>query len=337
MKRIILLFAFAAFLISSKAFASPYGYRDYMRPYEDGTPVFKKDELTILMNVDFQVEVYRPIGPKTTTSTDIIYNDAEIKTTVRYDLGDGQYIVGHADIDAYKGVGSASYRTSPLGQGDDVWTGIGNKYVLLKIGRFATPSAYFGASMAAEGAYSGIFSRGLYPILQSDQSIALYTKPAKGWMANACYILKDEFTTTHNPAFDLAITHFTKDGLYVQGMFQREDPFTAYGLTSVYKPGEFGIGASWSNKTTDGQNYEAVVIKDVPIGNDDAFTLHIGYGYKNYDNQVLKDVRGWYANVFYVLPQAKNVNVFAQIANSNELTGGIESGISYVTGMRITL
>lgn len=337
MKKTLLAILLAVFLLPSSLFALPYGYREYMRPYEDGIPVYQKDNLTISLNTDFQVELYRPIGAKNTTTTDVSYNDAEIKTTVRYDLGDGTYVIGHADVDAYKGVGSASYRTSPLGQGDDVWTGIGNEHMLLKMGRFATPSAYFGASMAAEGPYSGIFSRGLFPILQSDQSVALYTKPAKGWMANGVYILRDEFTGSKNSAVDIAVTHFTKDGIYVQAMYQHENPFTAYGLTTVYKPGTFGAGASWSNKTTDGQVYEAVVIKDIPIGNGDSFTFHAGYGYKNFNSSTTKDIRGWYANTFYVLPQAKNVNVFAQISSSNELSGGVETGVSFVTGMRITL
>lgn len=337
MKKTLLAILLAVFLIPSTLFALPYGYREYMRPYENGIPVFKQDNLTIFLNTDIQTELYRPIGPKNTTTTDVSYNDAEIKTTVRYDLGDGKYIIGHADVDCYKGVGSSSYRTQPLGQGDDVWWGIGNEHALVKIGRFATPSAYFGASMAAEGSYTGIFSRGLFPILQSDQSIALYTKPAPGWMANGVYILRDEFTGSKKSAVDVAVTHFTKDGLYVQAMYQHEEPFTAYGVTTVYKPGMTGVGASWSNKTTDAQVYQAVIIRDVPFGNGDAFTFHAGYGYKNYDNPATKDVHGWYSNVFYVLPQAKNVNVFFQIMSSNELSGGAETGVSYATGARITL
>ena len=337
MKKTLLAILLAAFLIPAKLFANPYGYREYMRPYEDGIPVYQKDNLTIFMNTDIQVELYRPIGAKTTTNTNVSYNDAEIKTTVRYDLGDDQYIVGHADIDAYRGVGNASYRTEPLASGDDVWLGIGNKVALLKMGRFATPSAYFGASMAVEGPYSGLFSRGLYPILQSDQSIALYTKPAKGWMANACYIVANEFDVKKNSAVDVAVTHFSPSGLYVQAMYQHQEPFTAYGLTSVYKPNDLGLGLSWSNKTTDAQVYQVSIIKDVSIGHGDAFTWHAGYGYKNYDNQTTKDVSGWYTNAFYVLPQAKNVNVFAQIGSSNELVGAVETGVSYVMGMRITL
>ena len=353
-KTILVLLAFL--LMPITLFASPYGYRDYMRPYGEGTAVFKQDNVTIFLNTDIQVQLARPMGVSSTTNTIISYNDAEIKTTVKYDLGDGDYVVGHADIDAYRGVGTALYRTEPQAVGDDVWVGIGNKNILLKIGRFATPSSYAGASMAVEGPQSGIFSRGLYPILQSDQSIGLYTYPAKGWMINGVYIIENEFTPTKGGSYDIAVTHFTTDGLYFQGFLQHEsvvfDPVTqkaaalyclptssysAYGLTGAYKPKTLGLSASWSNRENDAQVYEATLIKDISIGNGDAFTLHVGYGYKNYNAVTTKDISGWYGNVMYVLPQAKNVNVFAQISSTDETVSGVKTGLGFVTGMRITL
>lgn len=342
----------------SVSIAKPYTVRDYYRPYGEGTAIFKKDNLTVFLNTDIQVELYRPMGVDASTETSVNYNDVELKHTIRYDLSDGKYIMAKADVDVVKGVGMSTFRTTAEGVGDDAWLGIGNKHALLKMGRFAAPSCYFGASMAVEGPTSGIFSRGLYPVLQSDQSIGLYTTPAKGWMVNAAYMLNNELDYYKDQnyykgdVFDMQVTHYTRSGLYMQAMLQHSNAqvdtkelpsyiptsnsYTAYGLTAFYKPGDTGFGGSFSNKEHDGQVYQATLIHDIHFGNGDGATIHVGYGRKEYDTLV-DSVDGWYTNVMYVIPEASNVNVFAQIMQTSEQTEGVDHKIGFVTGMRVTL
>lgn len=356
----------ALFLLPMTSHAKTYGVRDYYRPYGEGTAIFTKDNLTVYLNTDIQVELYRPMGVDNSTETQVNFNDVELKHTIKYDLSDGKYIMAKADIDVYKGVGMDSFRTTPQGVGDDAWLGIGNKWALLKIGRFASPSCYFGASMAVEGPTSGIFSRGLYPVLQSDQSIGLYTTPAKGWMANAAYILNNELDYYKDQnyykgdVFDMQVTHYTRSGWYAQAMFQQsnvqadtkvlpiylpsEQSWMAYGLTVFYKPGDTGFGGSYSHKDNDGEVYQATLIQDIHFCGNDGATIHVGYGRKEYETPQgtvpslqYDSVDGWYANIMYVIPEASNVNVFAQVMTSNEKIEGQDTGLGFVTGMRITL
>lgn len=350
----------ALFLLPMTSHAKTYGVRDYYRPYGEGTAIFTKDNLTVYLNTDIQVELYRPMGSNDGTETTVRYNDVELKHTIKYDLGNGRYVMAKADIDVVKGVGMSTFRTSPEGVGDDAWLGIGNNVALLKMGRFASPSCYFGASMAVEGPTSGIFSRGLYPVLQSDQSIGLYTTPAKGWIVNAAYMLNNELDYykdsdyAKGDVFDMQVTHYTRSGIYVQAMLQHsnaqkdtkelpsylpaEKSYTAYGLTAFYKPGKTGFGGSFSDKENDGQVYQATLIQDISFCNGtDGATIHVGYGRKEYEDVTKEAVSGFYANIMYVLPEASNVNVFAQVMTTDEKVAGEKSNLGFVTGMRITL
>lgn len=359
MKKTIIAMLMALFVLPSVTQAKPYTVRDYYRPYGVGTAIFKKDNLTVFLNTDIQVELYRPMGVDESTETQVNFNDVELKHTIRYDLPNGRYVMAKADVDVYKGVGTDAFRTNPQGVGDDAWVGIGNNWALLKMGRFAAPSCYFGASMAVEGPVSGIFSRGLYPVMQSDQSIGLYTTPTKGWMVNVAYMLNNELDYykdqdyAKGDVFDMQITHYTRTGWYAQAMFQHsnaednpetrpvympaEKSWTAYGLTVFYKPGDTGVGGSYSHKQHDGEVFQATLIQDIHFGSNDGATIHVGYGARERESSDVQSINGWYANIMYVIPEASNVNVFAQVMTTNEKVDNNDTGVGFVTGMRVTL
>ena len=56
-------------------------------------------------------------------------------------------------------------------------------------------------------------------------------------------------------------------------------------------------------------------------------------GNKEEDNA--DDITEWYANVTYKFPAAKNVSVFAEIAQSDEEQGTEDADMGFLAGMRV--
>jgi hypothetical protein len=66
---------------------------------------------------------------------------------------------------------------------------------------------------------------------------------------------------------------------------------------------------------------------------DVASTTGVALGMRNYDEDVtgFEDVTEWYANVTYKFPAAKNVRLFAEIAD----TDADDADMGYLAGMRV--
>jgi hypothetical protein len=60
-------------------------------------------------------------------------------------------------------------------------------------------------------------------------------------------------------------------------------------------------------------------------------------GNKDSDENGFKDITEWYANVTYKFPQAKNVSVFAEVANSDLEENGKEVDMGMLAGLRVKL
>jgi hypothetical protein len=74
--------------------------------------------------------------------------------------------------------------------------------------------------------------------------------------------------------------------------------------------------------------FVAVPIKPVTLG--------AGYVTLDPDNEAEEDITGWYANVIYKVPTAKNIRLFAEVADSDEKdSDGEDFDMGYLVGLRI--
>jgi predicted porin len=155
---------------------------------------------------------------------------------------------------------------------------------------------------------------------------------------DASYEMEAEGEDSENGEyFDLfASTEFA--GLTLGAAYQNATPsigaedFDTWGVSASYDFDIASIGADYS--VTDETNVQAEqTLLNVVTTFDVASTTGVALGMRNYDEDVtgFEDVTEWYANVTYKFPAAKNVRLFAEIAD----TDADDADMGYLAGMRV--
>ncbi|WP_303291188.1 porin [Marinobacter sp. SS5-14b] len=105
-----------------------------------------------------------------------------------------------------------------------------------------------------------------------------------------------------------------------------------WGLSASYDFGFMNLAADYSSTDEDSvetTQYNVAAVFAVASTTDVA----VGMGNKEEDNA--DDITEWYANVTYKFPAAKNVSVFAEIAQSDEEQGTEDADMGFLAGMRV--
>lgn len=286
--------------------------------------VYEKDGFTYKLNGDFQVQLRQKIGKDKRAEVD--YDDLELKNYVSYELGNDLTAFGRLDFgfkdsaeddengsnleEAYVGIkyGVASFSFGKQNFATDEF-GIEEAYEVADIDedRFDDTGTDGDDTIRIDIELDNVYIAASHEMKSSDGALDSKGKVIPG--KDGEYY--DLFVATELAGLELAAA-------YQQAKeFGASDSLNTWGVSASYDFGFMNLAADYSMtddkpSNADIAQYNVAAVFAVASTTDVA----VGMGNVDDDNKA-DDVTEWYANVTYKFPKAKNVSVFAEIADSD--------------------
>lgn len=287
--------------------------------------IYEKDGFTYKLNGDFQIQLRKKIGNDTNEYVD--FDDLELKNYVSYDLGDDMKAFGRLDFD-FKDHANGKEVNKPI---EEAYVGLQYGVVSASIGKQNFASDEFGIEEAYELDIEDRFDdQGT----DGDDTIRVDVDLDNVFVA-ASYEMEAEDkvgpTAVKGEYFDLFVS--TKvAGLELAAAYQQFSPIggdseDTYGVSAAYDFGFMSLGADYSTTDDVADQLNVAAVFSV------ASTTDIAIGLVDIDWEAAgeEDATEWYANVTYKFPSAKNVSVFAEIADSDL----DDTDMGFLAGMRV--
>ena len=301
MKKLILATAIAGLTASTVATAAT---------------VYEKDDLTLSVQGDYQVQLYQEIGDD--KDLDVNYDDLELKFGAVYNLSNGMTAFGQLDLD-WNGQGD--------GFGDaDSDEIIDEAYVGLKMGGFTTSLGrqYWGSDdFGVEKAYE-MNGGTAFGITGGNDTIKFGYESSR-FNATLSHDLEDN---DDEKATDLFVS--TKFGPAKVGLAYQDyqeapgtDSVETTGIMASFDVGRANVGIDYS--TNDDVDYTNAAVS-FPIRGKTSAAI----GATLVSPDVGDDATQWYLNATHKLHD--NVSVFAEIGD-NDVDN---TDVGYLTGMQVT-
>lgn len=316
--------------------------------------VYEKDGFTYKLNGDFQVQMRQAIGVD--ERAEVEYDDLELKNYVSYDLGNGLTGFGRVDF-GFKKAAEDDQRGSNL---EESYVGLKYGVASFSFGKQNFASYEFGIEEAYEvktideDRFDGTGTDG-------DDTVRLDVELDNVYIA-ASHEMKSSdgqddgkggtIDGIDGEYYDLFVGTDIA-GLELAAAYQQYRPVTdavngdsvgTYGVSAAYDFGFMSLAADYSVSDwtkDDDQNvswteedmtqYNVAAVFGVASTTDVA----VGVGNKDSDVDGYKDVTEWYANVTYKFPEAKNVRVFAEVADSDLKKSNKEVDMGMLAGLRV--
>jgi len=284
--------------------------------------IYEKDGFTYKLNGDFQVQMRQSIGVD--ERADVDFDDLELKNYVSYDLGNDLTAFGRVDF------GFKDYANGKDADDRDL---LEEAYVGMKYGvasfsfgkqnfagdEFGIEEAYE-VETIDEDRFDGIGTDG-------DDTVRVDIELDKVYIAASHNMATDDeefydlFVGTEIAGLELAAAYqqYRPVDTALDG-----DSVGTYGISAAYDFGFISLAADysvsdWTDDDTVSWTEEDMTQYNVAAVFAVASTTDVAVGMGNKDSDVdgYKDVTEWYANVTYKFPEAKNVSVFAEVADSD--------------------
>lgn len=298
MKKLVLATAVAAIATSANA-----------------ATVYEGNGLTYKLDGVIKVQLRQKIGDD--QPQDIEFDDLEIRNFASYDLGNDMTAFGRLDY-SFDDTGSTG------GKLEEGYVGLGFGATEVLVGKTTTPGNNFGVEKAYEGAGT------VLPLTSSDDSIQVSTSVGPVSVAAAYDMAaKTSADSVNDRGFDLLVEG-SFDALSVQAAYQSyatagAKATDAWGLAVSFDAGMADFGVDYSDLEDTSSAY------NVAAGFAVAPTTSIKVGLQNEDLDTGAETTYYYANLTYAFPAAKNVSVFAEIADSD--ANNVDMG--YLAGMQV--
>jgi predicted porin len=299
--------------------------------------IYEKDGFTYKLNGDFQVQMRQAIGND--ERAEVEYDDLELKNYVSYDLGNNLAAFGRLDF-GFKNAAEKNENGSNL---EEAYVGLKYNVVSFSFGKQNFASDEFGIEEAYEiktideDRFDDTGTKGddtLRVDLELDNVyVALsHEMDARDDGAGIDGEYYDVFVATDIADLTLAAAY------QVNNPAGSADSRDTYGVSASYDFGFMNLAADYSvtddnNTDFETKQYNIAAVFGVASTTDVA----VGMGNKDSDENGFKDITEWYANVTYKFPQAKNVSVFAEVANSDLEENGKEVDMGMLAGLRVKL
>ena len=292
--------------------------------------IYKKDGFTYKLKGDLQIQLRQENGAD--KDLDVEYDDLEIKNAVSYEINDNMKAFGELDF-GFKD--AADKKADPAIE--EAYVGLQFNTVKVLMGLTDTAADGFGI-------YGGIESYGKDDAfhakgnMKSDDLIMV-----KGAFDNFNFVVSTElegesedsaetdFASSIEARADYSISGFTL-GLGYQAVDMGDfaaDDIDIMGVSAAYSMDMFTVAADYSVADYGSNDYS--VINICASAKVDAYT--IGAGYKIMDDDAEADeIAGYYANVQYKFPAAKNVKVFAEVGGTDEED---KDDLGFLTGLQV--
>ena len=290
--------------------------------------IYEKDGFTYKLNGDFQVQFRQ--DPGVDQNAEIEFDDLELKNYVSYDLGNGLTGFGRLDF----GFKDAAEDKADAGALEEAYVGMKYGVASFSFGKQNFASDEFGI----EESYEDVLGEDQFDNVSTDgdDTLRLDVELDAVYLAASYEMDAEGENSANGEYFDLfASTEFA--GLTLAVAYQNATPaigaedFDTWGVSASYDFDIATIAADYS--VTDETNTRAEqTLLNVATTFDVASTTGVALGIRNYEeDNASDDINEWYANVTYKFPAAKNVSLFAEIAD----TDADNSDLGYLAGMRV--
>jgi predicted porin len=308
--------------------------------------VYEKDGFTYKLNGDFQVQMREAIGVD--ERAEVEYDDLELKNYVSYDLGNGLTGFGRLDF-GFKDAAEDDKNGSNL---EEAYVGLKYGVAAFSFGKQNFASDEFGIEEAYEvetideDRFDGTGTDG-------DDTVRLDVELDNVYIAASHEMdARDDNDGIDGEYYDLFVgTEIV--GLELAAAYQQYRPVDTaldgdsvgtYGISAAYDFGFMSLAAdysvsdwtkdddqsvSWTEEDMTQYNVAAV------FGVASTTDVAVGMGNKDSDVDGYEDVTEWYANVTYKFPEAKNVRVFAEVADSDLKKNNEEVDMGMLAGLRV--
>lgn len=298
--------------------------------------VYEKDGFTYKLNGDFQVQFRQATGVD--ERAEVEFDDLELKNYVSYDLGNDLTAFGRLDF-GFKDAAEKDENGSNL---EEAFVGLKYGVASFSFGKQNFASDEFGIEEAIEvedideDRFDGTGTDGDDTIRIDIELENLYIaashemKTTDGATSGIDGEYYDLFVATELAGLELAAAYQQLKE------FGASDTMNTWGVSASYDFGFMSLAADYS-MTDDKPNNADIAQYNVAAVFAVASTTDVAVGMGNVDDDnEADDVTEWYANVTYKFPEAKNVSVFAEIAQSDvENSAGEDADMGFLAGMRV--
>ncbi|WP_226609762.1 porin [Marinobacter nauticus] len=290
--------------------------------------VYEKDGFTYKLNGDFQIQFRQATGFD--ERAEVEYDDMELKNYVAYDLGNDLTAFGRLDV-GYKKAAEGSQDASNL---EEAYVGLKYGVASFSFGKQDFAGDEFGIEEAYEvetideDRFDGVETAGDDTIRVDIELENVYIAASHEMdAADQDGEYYDLFVATELAGLELAAAYQQSRAA---GAAESAD---TWGVSASYDFGFMNLAADYSS--TDEDDFETTQYNLAAVFAV-AATTDVALGMGNKEEDDADDVTEWYANVTYKFPAAKNVSVFAEIAQSDlEDDAGDDADMGFLAGMRV--
>jgi len=290
--------------------------------------VYEKDGFTYKLNGDFQIQFRQATGFD--ERAEVEYDDMELKNYVAYDLGNDLTAFGRLDV-GYKKAAEGSQDASNL---EEAYVGLKYGVTSFSFGKQDFAGDEFGIEEAYEvetideDRFDGVETAGDDTIRVDIELENVYIAASHEMdAADQDGEYYDLFVATELAGLELAAAYQQSRAA---GAAESAD---TWGVSASYDFGFMNLAADYSS--TDEDDFETTQYNLAAVFAV-AATTDVALGMGNKEEDDADDITEWYANVTYKFPAAKNVSVFAEIAQSDlEDASGDDADMGFLAGMRV--
>lgn len=290
------------------------------------TTVYEQDGFSYKVNGDLQVQMRQDIGDDENLGVD--FDDLELKNHVSYDLNNDLTAFGRVDF------GFKDYANQDdAGEEDlleEAYVGIAYGVTSFSFGKQNFAGDEFGVEEAIESPLDEdqFDAQGT----DGDDTLRVDVDLDNVYVA-ASYEMEAEGTDSEGDEFIDLFAATEVAGLTLAGAYQQRTPINGdsvdtFGVSAGYDFDIAALAADYSVSDDDGTD---TTLYNVATTFDVTSTTGVAVGMQNQEVDGNEDVTGWYANVTYKFPAAKNVRLFAEIADTDE----DQTDMGYLAGMRV--
>ena len=300
--------------------------------------IYEKDGFTYKLNGDFQIQMRQAIGND--ERAEVEYDDLELKNYVSYDLGNDLTAFGRLDF-GFKKAAKDNERGSNL---EEAYIGLKYNVVSFSFGKQTFASDKFGIEEAYElKTIGGDLFNDAGTDVNGDDTLRIDVE-----LDNVYIVVSHEMDAGDDGEeridgeyYDAFIATDIAD-LTLAAAYQLNNPADSansrdtYGVSASYDFGFMNLAADYSvidvnNTDFETKQYNIAAVFGVASTTDVA----VGMGNEDSDENGFESITEWYANVTYKFPQARNVSVFAEIANSDLENNGQEVDMGMLAGLHV--
>jgi predicted porin len=291
--------------------------------------VVEKDNFKYEIKGDLQIQLRQDPGDD--QDMDLEYDDLEIKNKVSYKLTDTLKAFGGLDFGFKDAADKSNDDEDP--HLEEAYLGMNINDFKIFFGKTGSAVDEFGVTASLETIVADdAFDE--FGAVDGDDLIGVSGEFAGmvSFLATYEIAAESEKSDENGEFFDIMVG-LDINNFGIGTAYQSLEPFGStentdtWGLQLTFDAGFAEFGADYS-VTDDGDDNDETVWNIAAIIPYKPFEF--GLGFVNLDDGA-DDVTGWYANATYKFPAAKNVRLFAEIADSDE--DDVDMG--YMLGMRI--